>query len=214
MPVPTWLSAIGHVASDTLSGLFAGVIGARLATGHPAERVGEDVGERIRAELELDRQDLVRWLLELQRENVPVEALIGLLGQINRKRFIRAFGGRYYTEHWLVKMLLKVQPEHRGWIYPTLNTVLERNLDEFIALLETYHNDGYIQFLVVAWDYVSETWRDLDLDDQLGRAVARAMGVATVDEARRRLQDRYDQLQASRRPSSMWWRVLKKGLPW
>lgn len=224
-----WKEAAGHVFNEIVIGGIVGPwvrdkLGILFTTPGAPEVTREEAAEarqrarERRERLERERSDLMRDLLWLKhRDKIDVDAIVDLLTELNQPpRFIRVFNRRY-TEEWLVQMLVKVEVGHRGWVYPVLNKVLkDGNRERFIALLETYDNDEWIQFIAVAWDVMKEL--PSQIDEAVGHMLAQMMGVS-VDEATRRLEDTYYRLGGGRPyapPSqrSPLRQALRDMLPW
>lgn len=147
MPVPVFLSAIGHFFGDVLGGF----IGARLV-GDLREKATEEAAKEVQRVLSPDREDVLKDLLRLGDE---AAAILKLIGEANREGFVTV-QERRYTENWIVNMLLKIEPKDRAWVYPILNAVLALNREEFFTLLEVLHNDGFLQWMQVLRAVVKE----------------------------------------------------------
>lgn len=149
MAVPTWLSALGHLASD----VAGGIIGAKV--GEDLRRVtAEHAGAELKRVLLPDRAKVMAALLYLGEDG---EALINLLREANAKGFIELPSGKRYRENWIVNMLLKIEVDDQPWVYPILNDACAADREKFFTLLETLHNDVVWRRLQDAGDFTKRT---------------------------------------------------------
>lgn len=139
MPVPTWLSVVGHFASDVLGG----IVGARLG-GDWREKATEQATAELKRILLPDREDVMKELLYL---GDAAASLVALLRKANQTGFVTAAAGKRYSENWIVNMLLKIEPQDREWVYTILNAICEQDEEEFFSHLEILHNDGFVKLL-------------------------------------------------------------------
>lgn len=146
MAVPTWLSAVGHFASD--------VIGAALGfqAVEARKKAAEAAGAEIKRVLMPDRAHIMQELLALGDET---EELVELLKKAE-EGFIKV-GKKRYLENWIVSMLLKIEPRYRQPVFQQLNEVLRTKGEaDFFTYLEILHNDGWAQYLKLAQVQISE----------------------------------------------------------
>lgn len=199
MPVPSWLSALGHFGSDILGG----IIGARLGESAGRAQLGAEIKARLEKVLVIpDREDVMKELLRLEREGA---AIVRLLNRANAARGIVKVGDKYYTENFIISMLLKVEPQDREWVFSFLNGILERSEGEFFTQLEILHNDGYLQYLLVIKSVVGE---------KAATAITRLTGTVTLAEAAAELRRRGDlhrvRVTARRGQPIPWWKIFRR----
>lgn len=208
MPVPTWLSAFGHFASDVLgSALGISIVegGARQKFEKAFEGLGKVVRDRFQVKEE-DREEVMKELIRLQEEaEGNIAALIALLKRMEPQGFIRVNRPddrgrprrRFYFEARLVNLLLGVDPPDRQWVYPYLSGVLERDQAEFWAWLDIMDDDGWHQILMVAREIARET--GAPIAEAFGTAFRAALSASRtaavgVDRAAERLANRLEPL--------------------
>lgn len=184
MAVPTWLSALGHFASD--------VVGTMLGIQVTEERrkAAEIAGTELKRVLMPDREDVMKEILYLGDE---AKSLFDLLTEAEHG-FIEMEGKRY-AENWIINMLLKVDAEDRGWVFRILNEVLEvQGREEFFTHLEILHNDGWLQYLKLVKAEVGEVIESVKEKLPGSKELKRRLG--SVDEA---LNDAILQFRAKQR---------------
>ena len=148
MPVPTWLSALGHFGSDILGG----ILGARLSEPDWKRQVAVKIGEHAGKVVLPDREDIMKELLKLGEDS---DAIIALLTEARRNKFIQ-IGAKKYREGWIITTLLEVDPQDRRWVFEFLNSVCTRSREDFFTLLEIINKDDWVQFMWMAGVYTKE----------------------------------------------------------
>jgi hypothetical protein len=166
MSVPTWLSAIGHFASDVIGAMFGFQVAEIRKQG------AEIAGKEIKKALMPDRPHIMQELLAPADEvGDSTKELVELLLEANRDGFIEV-GKRRYMENWIVNMLLKIEPRYRQPVFQQLNEVLKtKGREQFFAYLEVLHNDGLAQYL---------KWFQAEISEVAGKAKVK-LGKAAKD---------------------------------
>ncbi|TSC60655.1 MAG: hypothetical protein G01um1014107_266 [Parcubacteria group bacterium Gr01-1014_107] len=152
MAVPTWLSALGHFFSDVVGVMIGEEL--RERSRKAGKEVTEEAGKELRKVLLPDREDVMKALLHYR-----CDAIVSLLGEMNKAGGILKVAGRYQYENRVITLLLKVEEEDRQWVFTKLNDVCAEDQAKFFTLLEVLHNDGYKQLMKILSLVIKEKLR-------------------------------------------------------
>lgn len=161
MPVPSWVSAFGHVLSDVFgAALGFAFVEQRKAT---AERVGKVIHDKVIISSDV-RAGVMKDLILCGKECLP---LLRLFEDANRVGYVFDPHGHRMLEARLVDLFAKIRPQDRPWVYRYWAGVYQANPGRFFALVNMINDDGWLQMIILA--------RDLARDH--GIPIAQAFGI-------------------------------------